>query len=260
LAQGSSLVSHLKFLPVAMSNPKAVVIGAATAGALAGVVLCRWLQRRSEAATAVATAIRERRSMFLQDLNGETAPDVAVARMLEVANWAPTHGQTQPWRFVVFRRSTGQIAEFFNLQLSSSEARMKQEGLPADERAALNKFITKQPKKNKDIAKCSHIVAVSMKRQANPEKLMPEWEEIAAVSCAVQNAHLLACQLGVAMYWTSGGTEGPLNTAEVRRFLKLEDGDKCLGLMCIGMANPEVWSKSQKRAERTPISDKTIWL
>mmetsp|Transcript_37060 Transcript_37060/g.73357 ORF Transcript_37060/g.73357 Transcript_37060/m.73357 type:complete len:244 (+) Transcript_37060:21-752(+) len=242
-----------------MSNPKALALGAAAAGTLVGAVLCRWLQRRSKAGTMVETAIRERRSMFLQDLNGDSVPDESVARMLEVANWAPTHGQTQPWRFVVFRRSTGQVAEFFKLQLGSSEARMKQEGLPADERAALSKFITKQPKKNKEIAKCSHIVAVSMKRQANPEKLMPEWEEVAAVSSAVQNAHLLACQLGVAMYWTSGGTEGPLNTAEVRRFLKLDEGDKCLGLMCIGMADQSAWEKSQKRAQRTPISDKTLW-
>ncbi len=32
----------------------------------------------------------------------------------------------------------------------------------------------------------SCYVAVCCKRRAKPEKLMPEWEEMAAVSCAVQ--------------------------------------------------------------------------
>mmetsp|Transcript_128155 Transcript_128155/g.246918 ORF Transcript_128155/g.246918 Transcript_128155/m.246918 type:complete len:145 (-) Transcript_128155:68-502(-) len=126
--------------------------------------------------------------------------------------------------------------------------------------SALNKFIKKQPKKTKDIAKCSHIIAISMKRQANPEKLMPEWEEIAAVSCAVQNAHILACQLGVAAYWSSGGIEGPLITAEVRKLLQLEDGDKCLGLLYVGKANPEAWQKSRERASRSCITEKTLWF
>ena len=34
--------------------------------------------------------------------------------------------------------------------------------------------------------------------QANPEKLQPEWEEIAATSCAVQNLSLMGTALGVA--------------------------------------------------------------
>ena len=34
--------------------------------------------------------------------------------------------------------------------------------------------------------------------QANPDKLQPEWEELAATSCAVQNLALTATALGVA--------------------------------------------------------------
>merc|ERR1712046_554304 len=132
-----------------------------------------------------------------------------------------------------------------------------------DEQKALEKAVQKHPKKVKDMAKCSHVIAISMKRQALADKLMPEWEEQAAVACAVQNAHLLACQLGVAMYWTSGGTEGPLKTTEIRRLLNLEDDrDQCLGLMCVGMANSNVWQRSQESAKRDrhAIEDKTMWL
>merc|ERR1712154_197666 len=122
-----------------------------------------------------------RRSMFLQDLNGMAAPEEAVEQMLDAANWAPTHGLTQPWRFSVFRRSTGQIEEFFNLQMTASANMINnpQHIAPAEEKKALEKFMSKHPKKKKEIAKCSHVIAISMKRKGNPEKVMPEWEEIA---------------------------------------------------------------------------------
>eukprot|EP00927_Polykrikos_kofoidii_P029427 TRINITY_DN25451_c0_g1_i1.p1 TRINITY_DN25451_c0_g1~~TRINITY_DN25451_c0_g1_i1.p1 ORF type:complete len:261 (+),score=34.65 TRINITY_DN25451_c0_g1_i1:44-784(+) len=233
-------------------------IAGAAASAVVCAVLSKWAWRRNRA-KVVAEAVRERRSMFLQDLNGEAASDADVQAMLEAANWAPTHGQTQPWRFSVFCRSTGEMQDFFRLQLTSSETMLKQTGLSAEAEKDLKKFISKQPKKSKEIAKCSHVIAVSMKRQANPEKLMPEWEEMAAVACAVQNAHIVACQLGVAAYWSSGGTDGPLATQEVRKRLNLESGDKCLGILYVGKADVKVWEKSQGRATRGPIAEKAHW-
>merc|ERR1719375_2679641 len=160
--------------------------------------------------------------------------------MLEVANWAPTHGKTEPWRFTVLRRSTNAIGTFFKLAGEGSE-RWLREGADGKAEQDLNKFTKKLPSKLKEIASVSHVVVICMKRQANPEKIMPEWEEIAAVACAVQNAHLVACALGVAAYWSSGGTNGPLATAEVRRLLQLEEGDKCLGIMYVGMADKDKW-------------------
>eukprot|EP00929_Paragymnodinium_shiwhaense_P121207 TRINITY_DN93367_c0_g1_i1.p1 TRINITY_DN93367_c0_g1~~TRINITY_DN93367_c0_g1_i1.p1 ORF type:complete len:245 (+),score=59.98 TRINITY_DN93367_c0_g1_i1:53-787(+) len=243
-----------------MSAVKAPTWVSVAAGAAAGVVLCSLLSRkRSDDVDIVEKAVVNRRSMFLQDLNGESAADEDVMRMLEAANWAPTHGLTQPWRFSVFRRSTQQLEAFFKLQLDASEAWIQAGNVPAEAQGDLKKFITKQPKKKKDIAKCSHVVAISMKRQANAEKKMPEWEEVAAVSCAVQNAHIVACQLGVAAYWSSGGTEGPLATEEVRKLLELEDGDRCLGLLYIGKADAGKWEKSRERATRGPINEKTAW-
>jgi len=179
--------------------------------------------------------------------------------MLEVANWAPTHGQTQPWRFSVFCRATGHLEKFFRLQFDSSQARLSAGSFSKAAEQDLKKFVSKFPHKIKDINKCSHVVAISMKRQANPEKLMPEWEEIAAVASAVQNAHILACQLGVAAYWSSGGTEGPLATQPVRDLLELGDGDRCLGILYIGMADEDVWEKCEARAVRGPIEEKTRW-
>ena len=42
------------------------------------------------------------------------------------------------------------------------------------------------------------MLAIGMKRRALPEKEMPEWEELCAVSAAVQNIYLAAPAHGVA--------------------------------------------------------------
>src|SRR3979409_585572 len=50
--------------------------------------------------------IRARRSTFVdQFIPGQKIPDDIIWQILENANRAPNHGQTEPWRFTVF---TGQ--------------------------------------------------------------------------------------------------------------------------------------------------------
>merc|ERR1711924_129558 len=142
------------------------------------------------------------------------------------------------------------------------EAALKKGGHSKEGKAALDKFLKKQPKNAKLWPKCSHVIAICMKRVATDEgRVMPEWEEISAIACAVQNAHLVARKLGVAAYWSSGGGfEGPLATPEMRALLGLEDGDKCLGVMCVGRADATSWKNAQDRASRGPMSEKTRWL
>ena len=43
-----------------------------------------------------------------------------------------------------------------------------------------------------------YMIMICMRRQALPEKVMPEWEEMCAVSSAVQNLWLAATAHGVA--------------------------------------------------------------
>lgn len=42
------------------------------------------------------------------------------------------------------------------------------------------------------------MIAICMRRQALPEKVMPEWEEMCAVASAVQNLWLAATAHGIA--------------------------------------------------------------
>ena len=47
--------------------------------------------------------VRNRRSVFPRQFEeGRAVPDGIIMQILENATWAPNHGQTEPWRFVVF--------------------------------------------------------------------------------------------------------------------------------------------------------------
>src|SRR6476659_2424169 len=51
---------------------------------------------------ALLHIIRHRRSFGLKDLAPDPIPREQIELMLEAANWAPTHGKTEPWRFTVY--------------------------------------------------------------------------------------------------------------------------------------------------------------
>jgi hypothetical protein len=74
----------------------------------------------------------------------------------------------------------------------------------------------------------SHMIAICMARQPNPDKLMPLWEELAAVACAVQNMHLMSTSLGVAAYWSSWH-DTARDSPQMLKFLGLDyaKGDRC---------------------------------
>lgn len=59
--------------------------------------------------------------------------------------------------------------------------------------------VTVQGMRQKRLPRTSHTVALCMRRAPNAAgKLMPEWEDMCACACAVQNMHLMATSLGVA--------------------------------------------------------------
>lgn len=73
------------------------------------------------------------------------------------------------------------------------------------------------------------FVFVRRLAQAHPHKLMPLWEELAAVACAVQNMHLMATALSVAAYWSSWH-DAARDSPQMLQFLGLdhEKGDRCV--------------------------------
>ena len=87
------------------------------------------------------------------------------------------------------------------------------------------------------------------------EKLMPEWEELAATSMSVQNMHLMATAEGVAGYWTSWGPEEARDSLAVKQYLGLDGEDKCIGVFLMGRSD----RADSYRAKRGPIAEKVEW-
>ncbi len=182
--------------------------------------------------------IRQRRSVFPKDYTGEKVDDSIILQLLENANWAPTHKLTEPWRFKVFcENGINKFAEYQANEYYNSFY-------------GTEKFLEK--KYNKLLngpLKCSHIISIGMHRAR--EVMLPEIEEIAAVACAVQNILLSATAYKLGAYWTTGGVTYNSNA---KAFFDLEEPDKLLGFIYLGVVNnlPEV-------GKRTPIEQKVSW-
>lgn len=210
-------------------------------------------------AASVAKLVKARRSIFPEHYSGEAVSREALLRAMSAANWAPTHGKTEPWRFVVFQGGAA-----YSTLLDAK--RRATERLMAETPELLASALKKMERKAKQMEKVGALIAICVKRVANvkgklvvlarvvsvvarsggeriaaiglaclyllwlyslrvywhPGKLMPEWEETAAVACAVQNMHLALSAEGLAGYWSSGGVMGEdawANAPETRELL-----------------------------------------
>ena len=182
--------------------------------------------------------IRERRTIYPEQFSDRKVHKEQVEVILNNAQWAPTHGNTQPWRFKVFMEDGRQkLSDFLGktyLELVPKEAQID---------AKLAKLITRP-------LKSSVVVAVCMERQ--PEETILEMEEIEAVACAIQNMHLSCTAYGLGGFWS---TPKLIYTSEMNEFLGLGAKDKCLGLFYMGY--PEIeWPKSHRK----PLEYTSEWI
>ena len=171
-------------------------------------------------ALAVETTILHRRSIKPVQMNGNKIQDKLVDRLLEMANWAPTHGLTEPWFYIVY--SGDKVKEF-----CAKHAQLYEESTPAEKytEAAHDKILH-----NGD--KASHILAVIMKRGDNPK--IPEQEEMASTAASVQNILLTATAYGIASFWSTGGMT--YNKA-MKDFLQLRPQDRLMGFIFLGYSD-----------------------
>jgi nitroreductase len=185
--------------------------------------------------SAVFQAIANRRSFALGDVSDQPVERAHIEQLLEAANWAPSHGKTEPWRFVVYTgESRRQLAEAFGtaFRLMNPQHAPGSEGEKAQVKRAWQAPVW---------------IALGMQ----PSGKMPEWEDLIAMGSAVHNMHLLASALGLAAKWTSGAVVMHAHVAEVVGFAP---ETKLYGFLYVG--HPAIaWPEGQRR----PISDKVRW-
>jgi nitroreductase len=187
---------------------------------------------------AANALIRRRRSIKPQDMDDRNVDPRLLAAILENANWAPTHGMTEPWRFFLFTDAGRErLADFCQslYRKLTPEAEFRQD---------------KFDKLRSNPLKAPLTIAIAMKRQSIEK--VPEIEEVEAVACAVHNMHLTASALGLAAFWS---TPPLVYTDEMRVWLGLSDPrDKCLGFFYLGWPASETWPEGK----RGDLSEKVV--
>ena len=187
------------------------------------------------AVSPITNIIRKRRSVFPHSYNQTPISRELIEELLENANWAPTHRLTAPWRFRVFSGAALQ-------ELSEYLGAFYKTNTPPENFSA-----KKYEKTIKKPLQSACVIAICMQR--DPKASVPEWEEIAAVACAVQNMWLTATAYGIGAYWSS-----PKSMLTGPDILNLEEGERCLGLFYMGYFDDPGFE-----GKRGPIAEKVIW-
>jgi nitroreductase len=185
--------------------------------------------------TILSDIIKRRRSIFPVSYTRQEIPVEVIKQILESANYAPSHKLTEPWRFIVFRNEG-------KMKLGRELARLYKETTPAQQ------FLQKKYDSITEKAQQAGCI-ITLNAQLHSDKI-PEWEELAALACAVQNMALTAETLKVGAYWSSPGM-----IADLKEYLNLGEQEKCFGLLYMGYHNEE-----PREAKRTPIEEKIKWV
>ena len=175
----------------------------------------------------ISRILKERRSVFPKQFNGEIIEKKIVQEILINANQAPTHKMTQPWFFKVFSKSSKNKLK--NVIIEKGEYKSNLEKLDLN------------------FAKTSHIICICMRRNTK----VPEWEEIAATSMAVQNIWISCVNSNIGGYFST-----PNWISEIKDFLNLKNNERCLGLFYLGKHN----KLNDRNLDRKDIVNDTIWF
>jgi nitroreductase len=176
--------------------------------------------------------IKHRRSIPMNKMNDTPISESHLMQILECANNAPTHKMTQPWRFVIFQdNARKKLADFLVKDYITYTPIADQSDVKIE-------------KMSSNPTKANVVLAIILNRE--PNESLPEWEEVAALACAVQNMWLYATSLGVGCYWSTPGA-----IHRMHQFLELEHNQKCYGLFYMGYHDLPLWE-----GKRTPIEEK----
>ncbi len=157
--------------------------------------------------------LEERKSIFPKDYTETEISEDILSEILHSATLAPNHKRTKPWRFKVFRGDD-------KVKLALEMQAIYKNAQPP------HLFLEK---KYNDIGFKINKANVVISIVVNFSGMVPEWEEIAAVSMAVQNMYLTCTANNIGCYWSS-----PKIVDSLQESLTIEENQKCLGFFYMG--------------------------
>lgn len=162
---------------------------------------------------AVLKALKERRTVG-RVKKAELPKDV-IAQLIEAANWAPSHYNTQPWKFIVMtgegRNLLGEgYAKVYTANTGDTDA----ENLEKEAKKAFRAPV---------------VIAAICSPSEDPRATIAE--ELAAAHAAVQNMLLAAHALGLGAIWRSGA---PMYHQAMHDHFQLRDNEQLVGFIYVG--------------------------
>ncbi|WP_286883893.1 nitroreductase family protein [Aneurinibacillus sp. UBA3580] len=181
--------------------------------------------------------IRTRRT--IGKVTDEPVPREDIEKILEAGNWAPSHYNTQPWKYFVL---TGDGRKKLGEAYAKIALLEKGEGLSEEEKAALYE------KSMNKAFRAPLVIAVAC--LPHEDEYVIESEEFAAVAASIQNMLLAAHALGYGAIWRTGAASYHPVMKEV---FGLGEKDGLVGLVYIGRSN------MVRESRRVSIEKKTEW-
>lgn len=185
----------------------------------------------------ITDIIKDRRTIYPEQFSDRKVHKEQIELILNNAIWAPTHGNTQPWRFVVFQGES-----LLDLSETLGKGYMAITPVELQDTTKLAKIMSRPRLAPAVIAICMH---------PDENKRISYDDELAAIACAVQNMHLTCTAAGLGAFWS---TPSAMKSNEIHSLLNLNEKDTCLGFFYIGYPAIE-WPKGQRK----PIEYLTEW-
>lgn len=181
--------------------------------------------------------ISRRRTIKPDQMNGQKIEEAKINELVQLADWAPTHGRTEPWRFYTY--GSDKVTIF-----CKDHAELYRSHTPAEnfQQGTYDKLLHMGDQ-------ASHVLVAVMQRGDNPK--IPVLEEVAATAAAIQNLLLGAEALGIAAYWGSGGMA---YKPAMKIYLNLVEEDTVLGVLYLGYTD----APAKAGVRKTPAASKLI--
>lgn len=186
----------------------------------------------------LAHVISSRRTEKVKLMNGNRIPNDQIEQLLQLADCAPTHGRTEPWRFFVYG---GEGLR----QFCEDHADIYWKHTDPEKRTTLRLAQLKENYKH-----ASHLVIVVMNR--TPDTKIPEKEEYAACCAAIQNILLGAEAMSLSSIWSTGGMA---YSEKMKSYLGLKTEDQVVGFIYLGFTD----EAKKKPGRKISLAEKTNW-
>lgn len=149
--------------------------------------------------------------------------------ILEAGTWAPSHGNNQPWEFVLLGSETrSKLLDIYRRAMEAGP--LSNPELPDERKQLIRNF-------SKNFGGASHVLAVVCP-PAYTE--LDKYDFPLSAAAAIQNIFLAAWEKQIAGVWLSIG-----NNPEARTLLNIPEHGKITGILVLGY--PEVIPPAQNR-------------